>query len=254
MDHVQAQLDLGPTQRAEVAKSLMACTTPESRSDDATLIESITDSFATYVQYNRDNNGLLPYNVDGVCKFFESAATPQEGLFKFIADHNSHFGNNCTESAWKQSIAELSNTDPSAPGASGRSWYWQTCTEFGYFQTVEEPPLSPFLPILNLEFFTEVCRQVYGINPAVISANVRKTNAFYGGKALKSSRIVLPNGSVDPWHVLGITDSVDPQMPSVFIQGTAHCADLYAPSEQDLPALTQARAKILATLSQWLSN
>jgi len=40
---------------------------------------------------------------------------------------------------------------------------------------------------------------------------------------------------------------------TVLINGTAHCADLYASSPNDLPQLTQARAVALQLLRQWLS-
>ncbi len=60
---------------------------------------------------------------------------------------------------------------------------------------------------------------------------------------VQSSKIVFPNGSVDPWHILGVLDSPCPSSePTSFMNGTAHCADLYPPRATDLPELTATRA------------
>ncbi len=37
-----------------------------------------------------------------------------------------------------------------------------------------------------------------------MSAQVAYTNAYYGGNAPAGSRILFPNGNVDPWHGLGV--------------------------------------------------
>ena len=73
---------------------------------------------------------------------------------------------------------------------------------------------------------------------------------------MKSRRIVFPNGSVDPWHALGITSSreVSSDSMAVFINGTAHCADLYPDSESDPPSLIDARIQIRNFLASSLSQ
>ena len=53
----------------------------------------------------------------------------------------------------------------------------------------------------------------------LLQDGVKRTNILYGGKDIKGSRIVFVNGSIDPWHRLGITSSKNPQLPAVFIQG-----------------------------------
>lgn len=79
------------------------------------------------------------------------------------------------------------------------------------------------------------------------------------------------HGSIDPWHALGIFESNDPKLPTIYIQGknfsllkysiwipffsqishliayilgTAHCANMYEPKDTDFPQLKQAREKI----------
>lgn len=68
-------------------------------------------------------------------------------------------------------------------------------------------------------------------------------------------RAAVPNGSIDPWHALSITSPPGPQRDSVvpiFIQGTAHCANMYPASSSDLPGLTAARKEITNQLGKWL--
>ncbi len=50
-------------------------------------------------------------------------------------------------------------------------------------------------------------------------ANADWVNAFYGGKDLEGSNIVLPNGSIDPWHALGVTDAtgLPPSVTTVYM-------------------------------------
>ena len=38
------------------------------------------------------------------------------------------------------------------------------------------------------------------------------------------------------------------------LKGTAHCADMYPSSENDLPQLKQARIQIKGLIRQWLQN
>jgi len=79
---------------------------------------------------------------------------------------------------------------------------------------------------------------------------VSATNTNYGGFGLKVSKIVFPNGSIDPWHALGITKygNGDQDAFAIFINGTAHCADQYPDSELDPPQLRAARVRIAAFL------
>lgn len=73
---------------------------------------------------------------------------------------------------------------------------------------------------------------------------VADTNTYYGAKRLRADRVLLPNGSVDPWHSLGVTDFTYENSRSLYINGTAHCADMYPTSSDDLDSLVQARQEI----------
>jgi len=80
-------------------------------------------------------------------------------------------------------------------------------------------------------------------------------NQIYGDVRIAGTNIIFPSGTIDPWHVLGVTDTTEltnPTETSVFITGTAHCHDLYAEAYTDPKELTSARKLISDTLTKWL--
>ena len=83
------------------------------------------------------------------------------------------------------------------------------------------------------------------------------SNVDYGATAIAGTDILFPSGSIDPWHALGFNDATTPPpQPTetpVYILGTAHCADLYAPANSDPQSLTDARNIIKQTVSKWLA-
>lgn len=46
-----------------------------------------------------------------------------------------------------------------------------------------------------------------------------RTNILYGALNLQVTNVVFVHGSVDPWHVLGITHSSNLQAPAIYING-----------------------------------
>jgi hypothetical protein len=79
----------------------------------------------------------------------------------------------------------------------------------------------------------------------------------FGGRNIATSNTFFSNGNVDPWHALGITTPFARPMPNsdvFYIDGTAHCADLYPPSPKDVPGLTAARKRFVQLLNIWLST
>ena len=101
---------------------------------------------------------------------------------------------------------------------------------------------------LSASFFEQMCSDVYGpdFTHDLLEVGVNFTNTVYGARGIRGTRIVFPNGSVDPWHALGVVkqDQVSPDSLVLLIHGTAHCADLYPDSKDDPPQLTAARARI----------
>ena len=160
-------------------------------------------------------------------------------------------GHYCTRTLPLSLAHTHTHTHTHAHAHTGRQWYYQTCTEFGYFQTTDSAH-QPFGDQISLASFTEVCRLVFNINSSQIFHFVKATNDYYGGRAVKATNIAFPNGSIDPWHALSITEDTGSTLKAIFINGTAHCANMYPSREEDLPGLAEAREEITKCIGEWL--
>lgn len=84
-----------------------------------------------------------------------------------------------------------------------RVWFYQTCSEFAFYQTCDPDSHCPFTskPHLNtVESYTLLCKLVYDIEPETVAELVNQTNAVYGGREISATRILWVNGLIDPWR------------------------------------------------------
>ena len=162
----------------------------------------------------------------------------------------------CEDVSWSNTIAYLSNTTNN-PDNNNRPWTYQTCNEFGYFQTTDslEQPFSSWTE-LNMTFYQDICFEAF--DGWENTPQTTWINSLFGGVNIAGTNIIFPTGSIDPWHVLGIYDETpslsDPTLEPLFISGTAHCHDMSTPWHSDIPALTAAREVIAATVTRWMTG
>ncbi|KAJ3590474.1 hypothetical protein NHX12_008425 [Muraenolepis orangiensis] len=163
------------------------------------------------------------------------------------------FSMKCFDVSYDNYQRAMTNTSWDGP-ASGGGWQWvyQTCTEFGFYQSTDSPnqPFGGF----PLPYHVKQCAQFYNVSAEALAEAVAQTNEYYGGYDIRTTRIVFPNGAIDPWHALGVTKDLSLELPAIFIAGTAHCANMYPARGQDLPQLAQARDHIGLLLQQWLKQ
>lgn len=86
-----------------------------------------------------------------------------------------------------------------------RSWTWQYCTQWGYFQTGSGIPTS-IRPIvsrtLDMDYMTRPCRLAFGIKAPVIP-DVDSINK-YGAFDISYPRLAFVDGQADPWRWAGV--------------------------------------------------
>ncbi|XP_078380206.1 putative serine protease K12H4.7 [Oculina patagonica] len=233
----------------------------DSFNDVATFASDLSGNFAGVVQYNKDNRafeGAVGTNItiNTLCGIMNNKdiGDPLARYAKVNSLILQTYGVKCLDSSYKSLITSLQNTSwSSSASEGGRQWMYQTCTEFGFFQTSDSNK-QPFGNLFPLKYSIQQCMDIFGstFNASNIQSGVTQTNTNYGGYGIASSKIVFPNGSIDPWHALGIVKNVSATEQAVFIQGTAHCANMYPPSPQDPPQLTQARKQIQNHIMLWL--
>merc|ERR1712071_504886 len=143
-------------------------------------------------------------------------------------------------------MLELQQTSwDSAAAQGGRQWTYQTCTEFGWYQSSNLPG-QPWGRILPLKFFEKMCRDIFGskFSVTLLEQGIKATNTEYGGLSPSVSNVVFVHGTVDPWHAVGRTTDLSPSSPAILIPGTAHCANMYPGREDDPQELVEARARV----------
>lgn len=137
----------------------------------------------------------------------------------------------------------------------GRQWIYQTCIEFGFFQSTDlmDQPFGHSVPV---DFFIQQCIDLFGekFNSESIQKSIDFTNNFYGGCHLNVRKVVFPNGSIDPWKVLGVSKDLNEEAIALLINGTAHCADMYSDSDSDPQSLKDARNFIIKYLNKFLNE
>lgn len=157
-------------------------------------------------------------------------------------------------------------------GVGIRQWTYQTCAEFGFFQTTDGGAAQPFGSGIPLSFYTGICREVFGFDN---EPPVEFSNLYYGSsKPLGSSRIVFVNGSkfenyiiyalitiliyyfridVDPWSSLSVLHNLSPTLLAVEVDGGAHCSNMRPWSPGMNINIKHAQTKIAQEIQTFLS-
>ena len=162
---------------------------------------------------------------------------------KCLENNYNKFVKRYTDEAWNE------NSDIT------RQWFYQTCTEYGYYQTTNSTK-SIFGTLFPLSFFTNLCVDLYGqyYDSDFLGTRVRRTNIMYGGLRPELRKVIFTNGDVDPWHALSVLEDLNEASPAILIKGSSHCRDLYDDKPTDVRDLVQARAKVRETIGSWINS
>ncbi|CAH2102188.1 unnamed protein product [Euphydryas editha] len=133
------------------------------------------------------------------------------------------------------------------------AWIYQTCTEFGYFQTTSSKS-QPFTNNIGLNFYIEMCSVLFGtdFDEKRVDSGIRDTNVFYGGRTPNVTKVVFTNGDLDPWSTLGVLEDLSYNAPAVVIPRSSHCRDLFSNRENDIEELKEARIHIKYLIKNWI--
>ncbi|KAG8322017.1 putative serine protease K12H4.7 [Homalodisca vitripennis] len=218
------------------------------------LLESLADNFAVIVQYNNEG---LPYSINTLCDIMTNK-TIGSPLMRYAFVNKillNLFGETCVDYKYNKMIEQLKETNWTSQSVSSgdRTWVYQTCTEFGYYQTSESKK-EFFSNDFPIPFFLQQCSEIFGdkFTDKEIYDGAYRTNAIYGGLDLQATKVVYVHGTIDPWHALGITSTAVSGATAILINGTAHCANMNPPLPTDPPALKAARKKVGKLIGHWL--
>jgi pimeloyl-ACP methyl ester carboxylesterase len=139
---------------------------------------------------------------------------------------------------------------------AGRQWMYQSCTEFGFYQTANgNPRESARSSKIDLPYHNDACNRLFGMKTQV---DADRTNRGYYSRLFEAGvkNIFFTNGNNDPWSNLSLTDatavqSSNPGLMVFLVAGAAHCDDL---GGRVTAALTQARSQFDQLFSKWISE
>lgn len=239
-------------QFAKLEQDFNSCNDISNVNDTAMFVTNLAGSFMGVVQYNGQVPGL---NISVLCsQMTRTGFSPYDNLVTLFKQMMRKFlSKNCTENSYKKYIAGLKNTTEDPSGYTMmRQWYYQTCTQFGYYQTCDKNTSCVFSKHEALFENLNMCQDVFDISAAEIYKRVAFTNAYYGGRTPKGTRIVFVNGSIDPWHSLSVLSNQGESELAIFIPGTSHCENMDADRSTDPPSLRWARKEVSTIVGKWL--
>ncbi|XP_041662374.1 thymus-specific serine protease [Cheilinus undulatus] len=243
---------------SQVSVDFGCCQVPKDLSDKIELMQNLADIFMGSVQYNEE--GVL-MTINELCSVMtnytnEEDLAPYSRLVKLAQIYRSTSEEPCLDISHEKSIKDLMNTSLHLSRRGERAWTYQTCSEFGFYQTCEDAT-CPFSGMVTLKTLTEVCPMVFGISQHSLPGHIAFTNTYFGGNNLPTHRVLYVNGGVDPWRELSVvrdrTGSGD-EAQTVFIKDTAHCADMMNSRATDRCSLRTAREEIKRHVFSWLKT
>ncbi|KAJ2721759.1 hypothetical protein GGI07_003752 [Coemansia sp. Benny D115] len=227
-------------------------------SDDSDFAGALTDQISNTVQYY-----MPPAKGSGgkdtiatLCSWFERAdRIPLQNMADMTASYIRN--NNIDPVSAYSSNAGAGNTELYQ---DGRSWFYQTCTQFGYWQTAPRQPLRRLRSkYVTAEWQSRPCQAFFG--PGVAGQpDVGGVNTKHGGLFPNVTRVVFVNGLLDPWSELSVAS--DPSIAAKAANGglnavitmprASHVVDFYFSTSRTDFGVDVARRKILAAMRNFL--
>jgi len=223
--------------------------------DVSSFMELLIDNLAGIVQYN----GRYPEDIFSICGVMTddgigAAIDRLAAVNDIMLEMN---GIECLDHTYQTFLDDVQTTEWVGEGGDvsfvWRPWLWQTCTEFGWYQTTnqEEQLYGSSLP---LSFFEQWCSDAFGadLTHDMLERAVEQSNIEYGGFKPSLSNVVFVHGNIDPWHAMGVLEDLHEGAPAIYINGTSHCADMYPSAPGDPEGLDEAKIRIGELVASWV--
>lgn len=252
------------TGKQALEKFFKTCSPIQTSLDITNFHATVAGNLENVVQYNRDNRafeGAVDTNltIEAICSIMTNDAigTP---FYRYTVVNSlilQTYNETCLDASYSKYINDMREVSwNSSQSVGGRQWMWQTCTEFGFYQSTDSQ-FQPFGQTFPIDFFTRQCQEIFGneYDEKFIDKSVEHTNTNYGANDYYASRVMFVNGAIDPWHSLGFYKNPPNKHTEIsFMKSTAHCADMYPKSDDDPQELKETREKIKKAIENWLKE
>lgn len=215
--------------------------------DSIDFLYLIADTGAAAIQY-----GMR----ESFCSALASNETPLIGYADFARKLYKAMDVSAVEMTAQGAMSE--NPEDYNKGVGMRQWFYQSCTEYGYWQNANpDSSESTRSSLINLEYHRHLCQRLFGLNKPANTAELNNTFYFPLMDDLVSN-IYFTNGGNDPWSILSLSElngnAVNLKLTYHLIEGAAHCEDLHRPNASDSESLITARTIMNSLLGQWLNK
>ncbi len=164
--------------------------------DPVDFLYLIADTGAAAVQY-----GMR----DAFCSSLSANPTPLEGYAQFAKDLYQSMGVSAVELTAQGAMSE----EPADYKKIGmRQWYYQSCTEYGYWQNANpDRSQSTRSSLINLAYHRQVCQRLFGTTEPANTTSLNDT-FYYPLMDELVSNILFTNGENDPWSLLSLAEKM----------------------------------------------
>jgi hypothetical protein len=136
---------------------------------------------------------------------------------------------------------------------AGNEWFYQVCTEVGFYQIANPDRTQSILSDLATEdYWAAQCQQYVGTAPAIDATRAEFVQPLLDGNV---ANVLFVNGSLDPWSSLSFTDSAGAPtgLTAFVVANGSHCEDLDNLQPMSLLGVFEAHKNVYAAATGWLA-
>jgi serine protease 16 len=113
----------------KLEKDFQTCSPMQTDLDVAVLLSDLMGNVQGTIQYNNEHNGVM--NVTDICATMTQSDDAYGNFVQLQQLYRTANGQDCEDANWDDTVKYLTET------GAARSWTYQTCNEFGYYQTTD---------------------------------------------------------------------------------------------------------------------
>ncbi|XP_037807828.1 putative serine protease K12H4.7 [Lucilia sericata] len=206
------------------------------------LFGTISNIFSGIVQYQKEGD------VPRECNYLMSFEDDLTAISKFFLRNLASKKGGCIDTTYKSTLSYYMDSTYAA-GAS-RPWYYQTCNEYGWYQSSysRKQPFGTKFPAL---LYTTMCYDIFGskYTNEHINRLVDQTNEFFGGMNPEVKNVFMSHGALDPWSAMGHGVAEGASV----IPRASHCADFGSISNSDSAEMRASKERLVELVREWLA-
>nr|XP_026483914.1 putative serine protease K12H4.7 [Vanessa tameamea] len=210
----------------------------------------ITETFAYLVQF------ATPGQIPAACERLTNGTlgNPVERLAAWIT--SQPWTQPCIESRYSEQITAHTNTSYEAPQSTMRLWTYQTCVEYGWYQTTTSRN-QPFLSAVPLGYFHQMCKDFFStaFDESLLRSGIERTNNLFAGLTHMPDHVVSAVGGHDPWSPMGPNAThATRSSPVHVVPGVSHCRAIRTTENSETTDLQNTKLEILLYMEHLMTG